>query len=358
MEEIFPVFWPYYAMALALATLLGAVAQRSRFCLQGGLRDLVNLGQSQRIMTYVAAMAFAMLATTVVESLSLVNVDVTKPAYRGSEFLWGRYVLGGFLFGYGMVLSHGCGFRQVVKSGEGNLKALWVLSVMAVTIYLMTRGEFFGSTLLPLFAPLTISLNSHQDLGSILLNEQANTLRLGIAFIFSAFVSYKLIQQKSSLGRWFTTLFIGSAIALGFVLTGGEYAQLLAEEAQFMSTPPAGLGGQSFTVAAPLGDMVYFLSQWSFPSLTFGVLAVSGLLLGSFLSAIMGKRFTVSGFDSRKDMVVASVGGSLAGVGAVIALGCSVGHGLTGIATLSLGSMLSFAAIVAGGLLAIRQTAR
>jgi uncharacterized protein len=358
MEEIFPVFWPYYAMALTLATLLGAVAQRSRFCLQGGLRDLINLGQSHRMMTYVAAMAFAMLATAVVESLAWVNVDVTKPAYRSSEFLWGRYVIGGFLFGYGMVLSHGCGFRQVVKSGEGNLKALWVLTLMALTIYFLTRGEFFGTTLLPLFAPLTISLDSQQDLGSVLFHEQANTLRLGLAVVFSGFVSYKLLQQKSSLSRWFTILFVGVAIALGFVLTGGEYAQYLAEEAQFMSTPPAGLGGQSFTVAAPLGDMVYFLSQLSFSSVTFGVLAVGGLLLGAFLSALFGRRFKVSGFDSGKDIAIASVGGSLAGVGAVIALGCSVGHGLTGIATFSLGSMLSFAAIVAGGLLAIKQTAR
>ncbi len=355
MEDIFPVFWPYYAMALALAMFFGVVAQRSRFCLQGGLRDWRNLNNSHRLTTYLAAMAFTVLATSVVETFGLTDLSNTKPGYRSSEFAWGRYLVGGFIFGYGMVLAAGCGFRQVIKSGEGNLKALWLLSVMAISIYFLTRGEFFGLYVLPVFAPLSASLASQQDMGSLLLSDSANSLRLIIAVVFCVLVAWRLTVQKADATRWFTVISVGVAIALGYVLTGGEYAKYLAEEADFMSTPPAGLGSQSFTVAAPLGDLVYFIDQRGIAQLTFGVLAIAGVLLGSTLSAVIGNRFKISGFDSWRDFVTSTTGAALSAVGAVLAMGCSVGHGLTGIATLSLGSVIAVGAISAGGLLAIKH---
>lgn len=356
MEEILPVFWPYYTISLSLAIVLGMVAQRSRFCLQGGLRDWLNLKQSDRLVTYAATISFAILAATLAEAFSLVSLDMTKPAYRSSELALGRYVIGGFIFGVGMILCAGCGFRQVIKSGEGNLKAIWALGIMALTIYLITRGEFFGTLLMPLFAPMTVSLNAPQDIGSLVSPDHAGTLRLSLALIFSGYVCWQLLKRKTHLGTWFTTISIGVAIALGFIITGGEYAQFLAEEAEFMTTPPTGLGGQSFTVAAPLGDVVYFLTQLSLPSMTFGVLAIAGLILGAFTSALLGKRFAISGFASNQDFLFTTLGAALAGFGAVIATGCSVGHGLTGIATLSIGSIMAFAAMIAGGLVTIKLT--
>lgn len=341
---------------LAFATLFGVIAQRTKFCLQGALRDHVNLQQSQRLVTFLAAMAFAALASSVVESMALVSLDSTKPSYRSSEFAWGRYIIGGFIFGYGMVLSAGCGFRQLIKSGEGNYKAMWVLTVMALTIYWLTRGEFFAAQLLPLFAPLTLSLDGAQDIGSLISAEHGQNVRLAVAALLSGIAIWQLRARRASVGTWISAVVIGTLIALGFVLTGGEYAQFLADEAEFMSTPPSGLGGQSFTTTAPLGDVVYFLDQRSFAQLTFGVLAVTGLVLGSILSAAISRKFNWVGFDSLSDFIRANIGAVMAGIGSVIALGCSVGHGLTGFATLSVGSLVAVAAIVAGGRLAVAHS--
>ena len=354
MEEILPVFWPYYAMAFALAITLGVVTQRSRFCFQGGLRDWHNLGNNTRLMTYISSMAFAMLAVTVVESLSLTDLSATKPAYRSAEFAWGRYITGGFIFGFGMVLASGCGFRQLVKSGEGSLKAVWLISIMALAIYLLTRTTFFGIYVLPLFAYTTTSLSSQQDIGSLILGDSGMTARLVLSAVFSAVMALVLIRQKASTGVWLTAAGVAIAISLGFVLTGGEYATELADEAEFMSTPPYGLGSQSFTVSAPLGDVVYFLDQLTFSQVTFGVLAVFGVWLGSTLSAVSSKKLKISGFDSWSDFGVASLGSLLAAFGAVLAMGCSIGHGITGIATLSIGSFIATAAIAAGGMVAIK----
>ncbi len=354
MEDIFPVFWPYYAMALALATTLGVIAQRSRFCLQGGLRDWRNLSNNTRLLTYLAAMAFAILASSVMESLALTDLSSTKPGYRSSEFAWGRYIAGGFIFGFGMVLASGCGFRQLIKSGEGSVKALWLISIMALTIYFLTRDTFFGVHVMPLFAPLSTSLSSQQDIGSLLTGDNANTARIGLGVVASGLISLQLMRQRASLSTWLSAIGVAIAIALGYVLTGGEYALFLADEAAFMDTPPSGLGSQSFTVSAPLGDVVYFLDQRALPQVTFGVLAIAGVWLGATLSAVASKKFKLSGFDSWRDFGVSSLGSLLAAFGAVLAMGCSVGHGITGIATLSLGSIIATLAIVAGGLSAIK----
>jgi uncharacterized membrane protein YedE/YeeE len=354
MEEIFPIFWPYYAMALVLAMGFGAIAQRSRFCLQGGLRDWRNLGNNRRLMTYIAAMAFTVLACSVVESLALTDLSNTKPGYRSSEFAWGRYLAGGFIFGFGMVLAAGCGFRQLIKSGEGSVKALWLVSIMAIAIYLLTRTTFFGLYVLPVFQPLSVSLSSQQDIGSLTSASHAATFRIVLGAIVSAIVAWQLVKQKASIGTWLTAVSISTVITLGYLLTGGEYALFLADEASFMDTPPNGLGSQSFTVSAPLGDVVYFLDQRAMPQLTFGVLAITGVWIGALISAISGKKFSLQGFDSWRDFSISSLGALLAAFGSVLAMGCSVGHGLTGIATLSIGSILAITAIVAGGMSAIK----
>lgn len=357
MEDILPLFWPYYSIALALAISFGAIAQRSRFCLQGGLRDWHNLGNHRRLMTYIAAMAFAILACNVVEGLALTDLSNTKPGYRSSEFAWGRYLVGGFIFGFGMVLAAGCGFRQLIKSGEGSVKALWLVSIMAIAIYVLTRTTFFGLYVMPLFQPLSVSLSSQQDLGSITNSDYAASLRVLFGAVASTLMAWQLIKHNASLGTWLTAAAVAALITLGFILTGGDYALFLADEAAFMDTPPNGLGSQSFTVSAPLGDVVYFLDQRALPQLTFGVLAILGVWIGALISAISRKQFKVTGFDSWRDLGISSLGALLAAFGSVLAMGCSVGHGLTGVATLSMGSILAIAAIVAGGMIAIKMRA-
>jgi len=355
MEEILPVFWPYYAITLSLALVFGAVAQRTRFCLQGGLRDLAIQAQPKRIATFLAAMAFAALISSLLEMFSLVDLHSTRPNYRSSDFAYGRYLIGGLIFGYGMVLAAGCGFRQVIKSGEGSIKALWALSVMALTIFAMTRGEFFGNYLLPPLSHLSISFNGPQDFGSLISKEDSQSIRLFLAALFCVAVCWRINVMRLGYSVYTTAILVGLIISAGYLLTSGEYAQFLADEAAFMTTPPSGLGGQSFTVAAPLGDTVYFLNQRSISDINFGVLAICGLFIGSIISAVFSGRFSLQGFNSWPDFFKANIGAVFAGAGAVIAMGCSVGHGLTGLATLSLGSLLAFGGIVVGGSIAIKQ---
>mgnify|MGYP005619218789 CR=1 FL=1 len=122
-----------------------------------------------------------------------------------------------------------------------------------------------------------------------------------------------------------------------------------------MDAPPEGLGTQSFTFSAPLGDVVHYMGHPAATSaITFGVVAVAGVLLGALLSALVRREFSLQRFGTLREWLVTLSGAVLVGVGSVLAMGCTVGHGFSGIATLALGSFLALAAIVAGGATALK----
>ncbi len=113
---------------------------------------------------------------------------------------------------------------------------------------------------------------------------------------------------------------------------------------------------ESLSMVAPVGyalDWLMFFSDKT-KLLTLGIVSVAGVVLGSAGSALAAREFRWEGFASTEDMVNHLVGGTLMGVGGIAALGCTVGQGLSGVSTLSIGSFLALAAIVGGAVLALR----
>ncbi len=95
---------------------------------------------------------------------------------------------------------------------------------------------------------------------------------------------------------------------------------------------------------------------WSDKSLgvTFGVAAALGIIAGSMAYALASRTFRWEGFASAEDTGNHIIGGVLMGFGGVTALGCTIGQGITGFSTLALGSILTFAAIVAGSAMTMK----
>ena len=118
---------------------------------------------------------------------------------------------------------------------------------------------------------------------------------------------------------------------------------------------PSRVQVQSFTFVSPMGDTArYLLDPAKFSLINFGVVALAGVILGSFLYAIASKTFRIEWFASAGDFGNHAVGGVLMGVGGVLAMGCTVGQAITGVSTLAIGSVLTFAAIVAGSVAAMK----
>ena len=348
------------ASVLLAALAFGAAAQISKVCLPGSLREWVLRHDLSRMSIYLVAVGAAVVFSALVQAFAGLDLSDTKPPYRSPQFAWGRYMLGGFIFGVGMVMTRGCPARNLVKLGQGNLQSLPVLIVMALTAYVMTRTPVYAEWFAPWVGVLSVDLTrfgmAHQDLASLFgggvgLNLLFALALGGVLFALAA----RWSRPQGNAPSWLGALVVGGMVALGYWLTGGSIGQAASEAAQLMDTPQEGLGVQSFTFSAPLGDVVHFLGQPTHTTaITFGVLAVLGVLLGALFSALLRGEFKLSAFGDLREWLITMSGAVLAGVGSVLAMGCTVGHGFSGMATLALGSFVALAAIAAGGVLAHR----
>lgn len=349
--------------AFAAAAALGAAAQASRFCLHGGLRDTLFKRDPSRLGAYFMAIAVAIALVALLQAVLGQPVNPSRPPVTSASLAWGRYTVGGLLFGAGMILARGCPLRNLVRVAQGSMQALIVLVVMALSAYAMTRTALYESVFAPWLGNLTVDLHKwgfdHQDIGTLLgLSSASARLILALAVAAALFVAARrYLPQRSGRTLMFSATVIGAAIAAGYALTAGPLGVRALDDAAFMSTPPDGMGVQSFTFSAPLGDMLYFLLHPSSQTLTFGVAAVAGVLSGVLLSAVLRREFRWQAGINRRTLLRQCIGAAVAGSGAVLALGCTVGNGLSGVAVLSTGSLLGLASIVVGALVTLKLEA-
>lgn len=368
-----------------ISIIMGMVANKTNFCTMGAVSDLVNMGDSGRFRAWVLAATVAMIGVLVLEGLGLVNLSsTTLPPYRGSEFQWGRYVLGGFLFGIGMTLGSGCGNKTLIRIGGGNIKSIFVFIMIAVIAYYMVdpykelTSTWYQSYFAPWLGKASISLSSSQDLGSIVGTAVGVTpvkMRLILGAIIAAvslFILFRSADFRKNFDNVFAGLIIGLAVIAAWYITsnitinGQDGHQTLTQfynnwdfaMDSSVGKPKNGstnLLPQSFTFISPIGQTFgYATSGLNKTFLTFGVLSVFGVILGSFLWSLINRRFRIEWFASVKDFVTHIIGGVLMGFGGVLGLGCTIGQGITGVSTMALGSFLVFISIVFGSALTMK----
>jgi len=338
----------------AIAVILGAAAQASRFCLHGGLRDALFNRDGRRLAAYVMAIAVAIALVALLQVVLGAAVNPVRPPHTSANLVWGRYLVGGLVFGVGMILARGCPLRNLVRVAQGNMQALVVLVVMALSAYAMTRTTLYATAFAPWLGDWSLDLRKwgfdHQDLGT-LLHLSTPLARLIPALVLAAILfiaARRYLPLRASKGMAPAAVVIGAAVAAGYALTAGPLGAKAMDDAAFMTMPPDGMGVQSFTFSGPLADAVYFLLHPSMQTLTFGVVAIAGVLVGVFLSALARREFHWdAGVDARV-LLRQCIGAALAGGSAVLALGCTVGNGLSGVAVLSVGAMIGLGAIVLG----------
>ena len=345
--------------AFALSVLFGAVAQRTHFCTMGAIADIVNIGDWTRMRMWVLAMAVAIVGFNGMVGLGW--VEARNSIYGAPRLLWLSTLLGGLLFGFGMVLASGCGSKSLVRLGGGNLKALVVLLVLAASGFATLRG-ITAVARVATVDKVAVDLPTGQDLPSLLaawlglpVPQAALVLGLGVGL---AMVAWVLRRPEGRAGEvWAGGVGIGAVIVAVWWLSGRvgfvpEHPVTL--EPVFLATNSRRM--ESLSMVAPVGYALDWLLYFSDSSkaLTIGVVSVVGVLCGSAAVALLTRRFRWEGFGSVEDTANHLVGACLMGVGGVTALGCTVGQGLSGISTLSLGSLLALVGIVGGGVAAVR----
>ena len=344
-----------------IALVMGVVISRTNFCTMGAVSDWVNLNDFGRLGAWLLAVAVAMAGVTVLEWTALIDVDSSRPPYRSPTFAWLRYVLGGLMFGVGMTLAGGCVSKNLVRLGGGNMKSLFTIVVAAFFAYLMTKTAFFEVAFYNWIHPLSVDLAAlgvaNQDIGSILSALVPIFDPVSVRWVFTvgitALVIWFVVETRGirgNLANVVSGVVIGAAVAGGWFLTAGPLGLEWAEAAAWADTPPVGVGVQSFTFVNPLGEYVSLsLEPGNAATLvTVGMLAAFGLIVGSFFDSLFSRQFRISWFASFGDFVSNVIGGVLMGTGGVLALGCTIGQGVSGLATLAIGSILVLVSIIFG----------
>jgi uncharacterized membrane protein YedE/YeeE len=343
----------------AVCLILGALMQRSHFCTMGAIADIVNMGDWTRMRMWLCAIGVAIAGTQLLGWAGLVDPGRSFYAVPAMPLL--SHLLGGLMFGFGMVLASGCGSKTLLRIGGGSLKSLVVFVVMGLFAYMTMRG-IFAVARVGIIDPVAVTFAHGQDLPRLLGGADKATVaawRLGLGLsLGAALVLFALLDREfRRADTLVASVGIGAAVVAVWAISGllgyvAEAPDTLEEK--FIGTSSGRLESLSFV--APVAYTLELFMLWSDKSrvLTLGVAAVLGLLAGSFMHAIISRQFRWEGFHGTEDTANHLVGAALMGVGGVTAVGCTVGQGLSGVSTLALGSFVSLAAIMLGGWAALR----
>lgn len=345
-------------ISFGISLVVGWVLQKSNFCSMGSLSDMFLMGSFTRMRQWVFACAIAILGVGAMSSLGLILIQDT--IYTSTKLLWASILFGSILFGFGMVLASGCGAKNITRFANGNLKSLIVLLVMGFFSQMTLRG-IFGVIRVTTFDKLVIQLPTSQDLPHLIsywfnLDHE----QLG-PFIYVAFAGLMTVWSLSSKNfrSWkliYPSVVIGAAL-IGLFYVSGHLGYIEENPATleplYLTTNSGKI--EAMSLVAPMAYLLDYLEFFSDKSktLTFGVVVLLGIFAGSFLTALFSKEFKWQGFYGVEDLANHLLGAALMGIGGVTAIGCTFGQGLSGFATLSLGSMIAVCGLVIGSYLAL-----
>jgi uncharacterized membrane protein YedE/YeeE len=309
---------------LGLGLIFGALAQLTRFCLR---RAIVGEDRRQAAGIWLTALAVAVLGTQLAVAQGLISFADHR--FMASDLPALAIVIGGVLFGIGMVLTRGCISRLTVLTGSGNLRALTVLIVFAIVAHAALKG---------VLAPVRTAL------GSVTIPLEISALPgNGIiwAIVIAGAALAFAVRSGNRVGPLILAAAIGLLVPLGWVGTGF----ILYDDFD-----PIAMESLSFT--APASEALFYTVASTAVPAGFGSALIGGALLGALASALLRGRFTWVSFGSPGETGRYMTGGALMGFGGVLAGGCTVGAGLAGVPTLSFAAILALASIAAGGVLA------
>lgn len=340
------VLWAGLIIGLAF----GICGQITGFCLMRGLAGWWVEGEGTKIRAFALALAVAVLGAQALDAAGLIALRTSL--YVQPSLPVPVLIFGGMLFGYGMVMANGCGARALVLLGSGNLRSC---------IVLLCLGIAAAATLTGLLAPIRAAAQGAVSVAAPVspstLPMWIGTLGLGAdlaRWLVVALISGGLAVFAFSHGAFRANIkAVASGLVIGALVVAGWYATGVLGADDF---DPATL--ESLTFVGPVANTINYVMLATGIRLTFGVAVVGGVFVGALLTALATRTAKLEGFTRPASMLRYMGGGALMGVGGALALGCSIGQGLTGLSTLALGSFLAAGGILFGAWLALRGPLR
>jgi hypothetical protein len=347
-----PAFYVAW-IGLLIGFVFGFIVQRTNFCTMGSLSDIMSFGDFRRFRSWMLAVAVAMIGVAVLQWVGV--ADMANSMYLSPNFGWLGNIVGGLLFGFGMVYGGGCVSKNIVRAGSGDMRSLINLIVIGLFAYI-TIGGLLGPARVALFSPSTINLGDKgyetQGMGELLASVTGMGAATGTMVVLLVFVAALIIYAFKDAGFRSSPSHLVAGFGIGLLVVAGWMLTGLAQD-DFADAPVALI---SLSYVRPSGDTLDYMMRYSALGLPgFGVVTLVGALLGALVASVLSGGFRWSTFSDTSDTLRNLFGAALMGIGGVLALGCTVGQGLTGVSTLSAGSLIATVSIVAGGIAGIKS---
>lgn len=329
---------------LMVGLLLGSAARLGDFCTLAALETAMLGRDFRRLHIWGVVLGVAILATHLAQAADVIDIDRT--IYHAIAWNPVASVGGGLLFGYGMAMAGNCGFGALIRAGSGDIRSIIIVVVLGISCYFTLSGPL--GPLRDLVFPQEGSAGP-----SGIANTLADLTGLPPAW-FAAALAAGLIaaglrhpQVRGSALTVLCAAAVGLSVTLAFMAT-----TTLADGGLGANT----IEGPSFT--APVGRAILYLmtSTGMLPGFSTGV--VFGTLLGAMLASVLQRSFRWEACDDPRELGRQLGGAVMMGVGGVIAMGCTIGQGLTGFATLAWSGPVTLGAIALGAYGGLLQLVR
>jgi hypothetical protein len=329
-------------VGMLTGVFLGLAARLGRFCTMGAIEDMLYGGSTVRLRMWALAIGVAVMGTFGLTGAGLMAPDLSF--YLSIQWMPLASILGGLMFGYGMALSGNCGYGVLARLGGGDLRAFVILLVMGVAAYAVLLGPlaylrnwaFFQQDVTGLPPGFVHLLSSTTGLPVAPLGVVAGAL-----ITLAALSSRALVSDPKAM-LW--AVVVGLAIVLGWAGTHWVATH------GFTAMPVV-----SHSFSAPLGESILFVMTGSGREATFAVGSVAGVILGAFAGSLLKGHFRWEACEDPRELRRQIAGAALMGAGAVIAMGCTVGQGITAFSVLSFSAPVTVLAIFAGAAFGLRQ---
>jgi uncharacterized membrane protein YedE/YeeE len=323
--------------------LLGLAARLGRFCTLGAIEDMLYGGSTTRMRMWVLAIGTAVLGSFALAAAGFFGPE--QSYYLSVRWMPAASIMGGLMFGYGMALAGNCGYGAIARLGGGDLRSFVIVLVMGVSTYVVLAGPL---------APLRDALFHQQPVtthtppgiahflgGASGLPVTWVGLAIGAAIAAAAFVGGDLARDARAV-IW--SVVVGLAIVSAWAGTAWVFAT------GFEALPVV-----SHSFSAPLGETILFAMTGGTRSLSFAVGSVAGVWCGAFAGSLIKGHFRWEACEDPRELRRQIVGAAIMGAGAVIAMGCTIGQGLSAFSVLAFSAPVTCAAIFAGAALGLRQ---
>lgn len=319
-------------LGLFIGIAFGVIAQKNQFCFSGSIKDYILTKSTKRGASVIMAMIVTIISTTLMATHF--QIDLTQSSYFKSNINYLAVITGGLLFGAGMMIADGCSSRSLVKYAQGDSNALITLIFIAIFAYATTKGILYGV--------LDPFINNSFLIG---ISSKIQNFQMNIFVVLLILVSILLYLIKK-IKRMFSLLdgvLVGLLVSISWFVTGYIGQESMERE--------IALAGISFVY--PSAKTLELFTYYEVNELSFGVSMVCGVLAGTFIMSYFNKKYSFGCTSAQNINKVKynMIGGALMGTGGIMAIGCTVGQGLTGLSTLAFSSVLAIISIFISGVI-------